>query len=215
MSELIWAEQYRPKTIDECILPESTKNQIKGLIKSGNVPSFLFTGSAGCGKTTVARAIANEMGADILFVNASSEGNVDLIRTKLVQFASTVSFSDAKKITVLDECLDESTIVHIIRDGIVCTDKISNLNDATDLVRSLDIKTGKIEWVPFYLMDKGLRDDCYEIEFENGEKIICTPEHKWFVEENSKTIVVDTSELYKYNMIITDGMINDNISTTS
>jgi DNA polymerase III delta prime subunit len=102
MNNLILSEKYRPGTIDECVLPESTKEQIKGLIKEGNIPSMLFVGSAGCGKTTLARAIANELGADILFVNASMEG-IDMIRTKVMQFASTVSFSNAKKITVLDE----------------------------------------------------------------------------------------------------------------
>lgn len=101
--ELILSEKWRPKTIDDCILPESTKEQVKGLIKGGNIPSMLFVGSAGCGKTTLARAIAYELGADLLFINASMDGNVDLIRTKLSQFASTVSFTSAKKITILDE----------------------------------------------------------------------------------------------------------------
>jgi len=101
--ELIWSEEYRPKTIDDCIIPEETRKQVKGLVESGNVMSMLFVGTAGCGKTTLARAIASEMGADLLFINASLEGNIDLIRTKLTQFASTVSFSQAKKITILDE----------------------------------------------------------------------------------------------------------------
>lgn len=101
--ELILSEKYRPKTIDDCVLPESIKNQVKGLIEDGNIPSMLFIGGAGCGKTTLARAIANEMDADVLFINASMEGNVDLIRTKLLQFASTISFTNSKKITILDE----------------------------------------------------------------------------------------------------------------
>jgi DNA polymerase III delta prime subunit len=101
--ELILSEKYRPKTIEDCVLPESVKNQIRGLIADGNIPSMLFLGGAGCGKTTLARAIAHEMNADVMFINASMEGNVDLIRTKLLQFASTVSFTDSKKITILDE----------------------------------------------------------------------------------------------------------------
>lgn len=102
MDEIL-AEKYRPKTIDDCVLTNTTKTQIKGLIESGNIPSMLFVGSAGCGKTTVARAIANELNADLMFINASKDGNIDMIRTKLTQFASTVSFNDAKKITILDE----------------------------------------------------------------------------------------------------------------
>lgn len=99
----ILSEKYRPITVDECILPESTKEQVKGMIAAGNLPSLMFIGSPGSGKTTLARAIANELGADILFINASLENGVDRIRTKVMQFASTVSFTDAKKITVLDE----------------------------------------------------------------------------------------------------------------
>jgi replication factor C small subunit len=100
----IWAEKYRPTSIEEIILPESTKEIARGLVKSGNLPSLLFTGSAGIGKTTLAKAIANDIGADFMQINASSEGNIDLIRTKLLQFASTVSFTDSKKITLMDEC---------------------------------------------------------------------------------------------------------------
>ena len=101
--EHIWSEEFRPKTIDECIIPEDTRKQVKGLVEHGNIMSMLFVGTAGCGKTTLARAIASELGADLLFINASMEGNIDLIRTKLTQFASTVSFSNSKKITILDE----------------------------------------------------------------------------------------------------------------
>lgn len=101
--EMILSEKYRPKCINDCILPETVKQQVKGLITQGNVPSMIFVGGPGCGKTTLARAIAHELGADLLFVNASMEGNIDLIRNKLSQFASSVSFTDAKKITVLDE----------------------------------------------------------------------------------------------------------------
>jgi DNA polymerase III delta prime subunit len=101
--ELILSEKYRPKSVDDCILPESTKQMVRGLISDGNIPSMLFVGGAGCGKTTLARAIANEMNADVMLINASMEGNVDLIRTRLTQFASTVSFTESKKITILDE----------------------------------------------------------------------------------------------------------------
>lgn len=208
-----WAEKYRPATIDDTILPESIKKQIKGLVEKGNLPSLLFTGSAGTGKTTLARAIANELGADLLFINASKEGGIDTIRVRLSQFASTVSFSGSKKITILDECLDESTLVHIIREGVKTMLPISELNSGTDLVRSLDIKSGKIEWVPFFLYDKGIREDCYEIEFENGEKVTATPEHKWFVENNDEIIVVSTDNLYKYNTIITERLPNEDNTT--
>jgi DNA polymerase III delta prime subunit len=104
MSELILSEKYRPKTINECILPQEVKDRLNGIIASGKMQSMLFSGSAGVGKTTVARAIANELNADLLFINASMENGIDTMRTKVTQFASTVSFNDSNKITILDEC---------------------------------------------------------------------------------------------------------------
>lgn len=103
IENMIWSEKYRPKTIDEIILPKSIIDQAKGFVSSGNMPALLFTGSAGVGKTTLAQAIASEIGADFMKINASNERNVDLIRVKLSQFASTVSFTENKKITLLDE----------------------------------------------------------------------------------------------------------------
>src|ERR1035437_2906306 len=98
-----WAEKYRPLTINECILPDYIKAQAKGFVAAGNLPSLLFTGSAGCGKTTLARAIAHEMNADFMQMNASMYG-IDHIRTDVMQFASTTSLtSDGKKVTLLDE----------------------------------------------------------------------------------------------------------------
>ena len=200
----VLSEKWRPQTIDECVIPEAIEEQIKGLVAQGNLPSLLFLGSAGVGKTTVARAIANEMGADLLFINASMEGNVDLIRTKLTQFASTISFTNAKKITILDECLDENTEVSIMRDGIKQNIRIADLDDESDLVKSFNFNTKKVEWLPFHLFEKDIRDDCLEICFEDGQSVICTPEHKWHVlDENNKIKVVITTELNKYKYIIT------------
>ncbi len=104
LSDLIWAEKYRPKTIDNIVLPVATKKMLKEQLASGKIPNLLFSSSSpGTGKTTVSYAIANELGADLLFINASLDGNIDLLRTKLTQFVSTVSFTDSKKIVVLDE----------------------------------------------------------------------------------------------------------------
>lgn len=103
IENMIWAEKYRPRTIEECILPESIKAQARGLVESNNFTSLMFTGTAGVGKTTLARAIANEIGADFMQINASSEGNIDYIRNELSRFSKTVSMTGDKKITLLDE----------------------------------------------------------------------------------------------------------------
>lgn len=103
LDTLVWAEAYRPKKIDDCILPPKVVADVKAAIASGNIPHFLFTGSAGTGKTTLAKAIVEEIGATMLFINASLNRSIDDIRTTVIQFASTVSFDDSLKIVLLDE----------------------------------------------------------------------------------------------------------------
>lgn len=104
MSEqFLWVEKYRPQTIDECVLPDSLKKTFHQYISSGELPNFLFSGSAGVGKTTVAKALCNEIGAEYLFINGSEESGIDVLRTKIKSFASSVSLTDAKKVVILDE----------------------------------------------------------------------------------------------------------------
>jgi len=99
----LWVEDYRPNTINECTLPERLKQTIQEIINSEDVPNLLFSGMQGLGKTTAARAIVNELDADMLFINASDESGIDTLRNKIKQFASTVSMYDSQKIVVLDE----------------------------------------------------------------------------------------------------------------
>lgn len=102
-SEFLWVEKYRPQNIEECILPQDLKNTLKEFVEKEEIPNLLFSGPAGMGKTTVAKALANELGADVLFVNASMESGIDVLRTKIQNFASTVSFGGGIKIVILDE----------------------------------------------------------------------------------------------------------------
>jgi len=102
--QFLWVEKYRPQTIDECILPESMKTTFKQYIEQGELPTFLFSGSAGVGKTTVAKALCQEVGADWIMINGSDEGRqIDVLRNKIKNFASTVSLTDAKKVVIIDE----------------------------------------------------------------------------------------------------------------
>ena len=102
-TNFLWVEKYRPKTIDSCILPESLKKTFKEFIASGQLPNFLFSGGAGVGKTTVAKALCNEIGAEYLFINGSEESGIDTLRTKIKGFASTISLTDSKKVVIIDE----------------------------------------------------------------------------------------------------------------
>jgi DNA polymerase III delta prime subunit len=103
VNNFLWVEKYRPKTIDDCVLPEILKNTFKQMIDSGQCQNLLLSGRPGCGKTTVAKAIASELDTDYLVVNCSEDGNIDTLRTKIRNFASTVSFSGNNKIVILDE----------------------------------------------------------------------------------------------------------------
>ena len=101
--EHLWVEKYRPRTIEECILPISIKSTFQDIINSGEMQNLLLSGKSGCGKTTVALALCNELGCENILINCSEDGNIDTLRTKIRNFASTVSFSVQKKVVILDE----------------------------------------------------------------------------------------------------------------
>ena len=103
MTEFLWVEKYRPKTIDECILPQKLKDTFNKIVESGELQNMLFTGSAGLGKTTVAKALCNMLDLDYIVINGSEEGNIDTLRGKIKQFASTVSLQGGVKVVILDE----------------------------------------------------------------------------------------------------------------
>jgi len=103
VEEYLWVEKYRPKTVDDAILPKHLKKTFKEILKTGEIPNLLFTGTAGVGKTTVAKALCNELELDYLLVNGSEEGNIDTLRNKIKHFASTVSLQGGYKVVILDE----------------------------------------------------------------------------------------------------------------
>jgi len=103
MSNFLWVEKYRPKTISETTLPSSLKQTFQNMVDAGELQNMLFAGTAGLGKTTVARALCNEIGADYIVINGSEEGNIDTLRGKIKQFASTVSLQGGVKVVILDE----------------------------------------------------------------------------------------------------------------
>jgi len=102
-NDFLWVEKYRPKTIAETILPDSLKQVFQKIVDGGELPNMLLTGTAGLGKTTVARAMCNELQLDYILINGSEEGNIDTLRTKIKQFASSVSLQGGYKVVILDE----------------------------------------------------------------------------------------------------------------
>ena len=103
MKEFLFVEKYRPQTISDCILPKGLKDTFEQIVQKGELPNMMFTGSAGIGKTTVARALCNELDLDYMMINGSEDGNIDTLRGKIKQFASTVSLHGGQKVVILDE----------------------------------------------------------------------------------------------------------------
>ena len=106
MSDYLWVEKYRPKTIEDCILSQDIKETFSQFLKQKEIPNLLLSGTAGTGKTTVARALCEELGADYIIINGSDEGRqIDTLRNKIKNFASTVSLTETSnhKVVIIDE----------------------------------------------------------------------------------------------------------------
>jgi DNA polymerase III delta prime subunit len=115
--EFLWVEKYRPKTIEDCILPDTTKKTFKDFLEKGEVPNLLLAGPAGCGKTTVAKALCNELGVDVYVINGSDEGRfLDTVRNTAKNFASTVSLSSTAKhkVIIIDEADNTTNDVQLL-----------------------------------------------------------------------------------------------------
>lgn len=103
-NQFLWVEKYRPQKIDDCILPESLKQTFKDYVTQGQIPHMLLCGTAGVGKTTIAKALCNEIGAEYIVLNGSDTGgHIDTLRTAIKGFATTVSLTDARKVIIMDE----------------------------------------------------------------------------------------------------------------
>ena len=103
IQHVLWSEKYRPRTIEDCILPERLKIPFREYTKSGIIPNLLLSGGAGIGKTTVAKALCHEVGADFLVINGSDESGIDTFRTKVKNYASSLSMTGGRKVILIDE----------------------------------------------------------------------------------------------------------------
>ena len=103
MNEILWVEKYRPQTIKDAILPFELKQTFQQFVDNQSCPNLLLSGSAGCGKTTVAKAMLEELGCTYMMINGSEESGIDVLRNKIKNFASTVSMDGNRKYVILDE----------------------------------------------------------------------------------------------------------------
>ena len=102
MEDFLWVEKYRPKNIESCVLPQSLKNTFSEFVKDKHIPNLILSGTAGVGKTTIAKAMLDEIGATSMMINGSEESGIDVLRTKIKNFASTVSLEGGRKYIILD-----------------------------------------------------------------------------------------------------------------
>ena len=103
MEQFLWAEQYRPRNIESCVLPKILKSSLQSFVDKETLPNLILSGGPGVGKTTAARAMLEQIGSTYMFINGSEESGIDVLRTKIKNFASTVSLEGGKKYLILDE----------------------------------------------------------------------------------------------------------------
>ena len=103
MEHLLWTEKYRPQTVEDCVLPDRLKKPFQEYVNQKEIPNLLLSGGAGVGKTTVAKAMCNEIGCDFMVINGSDESGIDTFRTKIKNYASSMSLSGGRKVIIIDE----------------------------------------------------------------------------------------------------------------
>ena len=103
MDHLLWVEKYRPKKVEDCILPDTIKTTFQEYVNKKEIPNLLLSGSAAVGKTTIAKALCEEVGCDYIVINGSDESGIDVLRTKIKHYASSVSLSGGRKVIIIDE----------------------------------------------------------------------------------------------------------------
>ena len=101
--QILWTEIYRPRKVEECILPDSIKHTFQEYVDRGVIPNLLLSGSAGVGKTTIAKALCNQIGCDYIVINGSDESGIDVLRNKIKNYASSISLSGGRKVIIIDE----------------------------------------------------------------------------------------------------------------
>jgi DNA polymerase III delta prime subunit len=192
----LFTEKYRPKTLDDLIVPERVMNQFKNGVQT----NLLFYGTPGTGKTSAAKALCNHFGHDMMYINASLDGRIDVIKSKIESFAHAFSLipNDRNngekrfKVVILDECLEENEKVRI---GTVDNWKAVPLKDLDKDIEyncpSMNIETGELENDTCKIISEKV-DALYEVEVEDGRTIKVTSNHPFMIKTKSGQIIEKT-----------------------
>lgn len=202
LSYTLFTEKYRPENVNGMLLPDSYKKFFLALVKDEEIPNLLlFSSTPGSGKTSIAKAICNEIDADYLYINISSESGIDTLRTDIARFASGKNISGKKKIVIMDECLEENEKVRI------------GTTDSYSSIALKDMIIGDMYDMPSFNMDTGCYEndsgmiisdqekEVFEVELEDGRTVIVTEDHPFIVNESGINI----------QMCIKDGLIGKDV----
>lgn len=192
MQSTVWYERYKPQTLDDVVLPDSIKTALRKNITDGTLPNLGFwSADPGLGKSSTANAIVSELeklGHEAMWVNASLEKGIDVLRGKIKQFAVSQSVDGNFKVVVLDECLEEHEEVVLLENGKEKYTALRDLekNKVYDCL-SMNLETHEIEQDTCEVVsDK--EDDIYEIELEDGRTILVTANHPMIVNNHENYI---------------------------
>ena len=194
----LYVEKYRPKTIDECVLPERFREFFNSMVEKKQIQHLLLCGSQGTGKTTIAKALCNELNLEYMVINASMNGNIDTLRGQIQSFASTMSFHSPYKVVILDEadylnCFDADQKITIFNkelDRWIDVDLGSVINKEIEIL-SFDLKTNTPIKTNAMVYQSGIKEVIEYITtdtniIETKDCIICTADHKLIAYDGSE-----------------------------
>lgn len=205
--EILWVEIYRPKTVEECILPASIKDTFQEYVNQKKIPNLMLAGAGGTGKTSIARALCEEIGCDYLIINGSDENGIDVLRNKITNYATSVSLSGGRKVIIIDEadymnCLEETQEIRV---GTIDSWESIKLNDLPIdkefPVVSFNLNTGELENDVGTVVFDG-EEEVFEVELESGEIILVTADHPFIVDGFSERTISDG--LIDYDVVVAD-----------
>ncbi len=219
MNNTLWVEKFRPNKIEDCILPDEIKTMFQGIVDSGEIPNLLLTGSPGIGKTTVAKALCNQLDCDSIMINGSDEGRmIDTLRTTVVNYASTMSLSGGKKVVIIDEAdyMNKDSVQPALRGVIEEFSKncrfIFTCNFKNRIIPALHSRCSVIDFV----IDKDSKPAAAMTMLENTKRILNEEgvkyDEKVLVELIMKYFpdfrrVINELQKYSLNGIIDDGIL--------